>query len=138
MTDIDKLRAWAKAYRDGPAECRFPSDPNAAFFPVDMEHAADEIERLLVGEVNLVCANQRASDELARLRAENERLRADIDNARAAALEKAAEIVDGSVRQECCGYGQGSPPECCGCPNIEFDDPQVTAAAIRGLKEPRT
>ncbi len=39
------LRGWAKAYRDSP-EHRFPSDPNAEFFPVDLETAADEIERL--------------------------------------------------------------------------------------------
>jgi hypothetical protein len=36
------LRAWAKAYRDSP-EHRFPSDPHAEFFPVDLEVAADEI-----------------------------------------------------------------------------------------------
>lgn len=39
------LRSWAKAYRETP-EYRFPSDPGAEFFPVDMEAAADEIERL--------------------------------------------------------------------------------------------
>jgi hypothetical protein len=39
------LRGWAKAYRETP-EYRFPSDPSAEFFPVDMESAADEIERL--------------------------------------------------------------------------------------------
>lgn len=39
------LRGWAKAYRDSP-EYRFPSDPSAEFFPVDMENAANEIERL--------------------------------------------------------------------------------------------
>lgn len=39
------LRGWAKAYRDTP-EHRFPSDPHAEFFPVDMEAAADEIKRL--------------------------------------------------------------------------------------------
>lgn len=33
------LRGWAKAYRDTP-EYRFPSDPNAEFFPVDLERAA--------------------------------------------------------------------------------------------------
>lgn len=45
-TPAETLRAWAKAYREGPASLRFPSDPNAEFFPVDMEAAADEIERL--------------------------------------------------------------------------------------------
>lgn len=39
------LRGWAKAYRDSPAH-RFPSDPNAEFFPVDLECAANEIEHL--------------------------------------------------------------------------------------------
>jgi hypothetical protein len=39
------LRGWAKAYRNTP-EHRFPSDPHAEFFPVDLEAAADEIERL--------------------------------------------------------------------------------------------
>lgn len=39
------LRGWAKAYRETP-EYRFPSDPSAEFFPVDMETAADEIVRL--------------------------------------------------------------------------------------------
>jgi hypothetical protein len=39
------LRGWAKSYRETP-EYRFPSDPSAEFFPVDMEAAADEIERL--------------------------------------------------------------------------------------------
>lgn len=34
------LRGWAKAYRDTP-EHRFPSDPHAEFFPVDLECAAD-------------------------------------------------------------------------------------------------
>lgn len=40
------LRGWAKAYRDGPAEYRFPSDPNAEFFPQDLEWCASEIDRL--------------------------------------------------------------------------------------------
>jgi|SRR6185312_201775 len=39
------LRGWATSYRETP-EYRFPSDPSAEFFPVDMEAAADEIERL--------------------------------------------------------------------------------------------
>lgn len=38
------LRAWAKAYRETP-EHRFPSDPHAEFFPVDLEFAATEIAR---------------------------------------------------------------------------------------------
>jgi hypothetical protein len=39
------LRGWAKAYRETP-EHRFPSDPHAEFFPVDLEMAANEIDRL--------------------------------------------------------------------------------------------
>lgn len=39
------LRTWAIAYRAAPKELRFPCDPNAEFFPVDMERAADELER---------------------------------------------------------------------------------------------
>jgi hypothetical protein len=44
-TPEEILRGWAKAYRDTP-EHRFPSDPHAEFFPVDLEASADEIERL--------------------------------------------------------------------------------------------
>ncbi len=39
------LREWAKAYRETP-EHRFPSDPHAEFFPIDLENAADEIGQL--------------------------------------------------------------------------------------------
>lgn len=39
------LRSWAKAYRDGPAEHRFPSDPHAEFFPGDLDRAAFQMER---------------------------------------------------------------------------------------------
>jgi hypothetical protein len=39
------LRAWAKAYLETPA-LRFPSDPDAEFFPRDMEFSAAKIERL--------------------------------------------------------------------------------------------
>jgi hypothetical protein len=45
-TPAEMLRSWARAYRIGPKEYRFPSDPEAEFFPVDMEVAADELERL--------------------------------------------------------------------------------------------
>jgi len=40
------LRAWAKAYQEAPIRYRFPSDPNAEFFPRDMEDAAGRIDRL--------------------------------------------------------------------------------------------
>ncbi len=33
------LEGWAKAYRDNP-QFRFPSDPDAEFFPVDLDNAA--------------------------------------------------------------------------------------------------
>jgi hypothetical protein len=42
---VNILRGWARAYRDSPQH-RFPSDPDAEFFPVDLEAAANEIERL--------------------------------------------------------------------------------------------
>lgn len=45
LSIADVLRAWAKAYRDRP-EHRFPSDPEAEFFPVDLEFAARELDRL--------------------------------------------------------------------------------------------
>jgi hypothetical protein len=41
---IKTLRAWAMAYRNGPQCYRFPSDPNAEFFPRDMDYAAAKIE----------------------------------------------------------------------------------------------
>lgn len=40
------IRSWARAYREGPPEHRFPSDPHAEFFPVDLEAAADAIDAL--------------------------------------------------------------------------------------------
>lgn len=45
LSIADVLRAWAKAYRDNP-EYRFPSDPNAEFFPADLDFAASELDRL--------------------------------------------------------------------------------------------
>ena len=49
------LRGWARAYRETP-EYRFPSDPSAEFFPVDMESAAEEIERLRSAITQFVAA----------------------------------------------------------------------------------
>ncbi len=46
MDIVDRLRGWAQAYRDGPKEMRFSSDPHGEFFPPDMEAAAAEITRL--------------------------------------------------------------------------------------------
>jgi hypothetical protein len=43
------LRAWAKAYRDHP-EHRFPSDPDAEFFPQDLEAAADMLDKIANGQ----------------------------------------------------------------------------------------
>lgn len=41
---VRALRGWAKAYRDTP-EHRFPSDPDAEFFPLDLDCAAEALER---------------------------------------------------------------------------------------------
>lgn len=41
----DTLRKWAMTYRCGPVEHRFPSDPDAEFFPVDLEYAASLLSR---------------------------------------------------------------------------------------------
>lgn len=35
-----RLEAWARAYRNGPAEYRFPSDPAGEFFPPDLDASA--------------------------------------------------------------------------------------------------
>lgn len=56
------LRGWAKAYRDTP-EHRFPSDPHAEFFPVDMEFAADEIAALKSRVEELRKALERIANE---------------------------------------------------------------------------
>jgi hypothetical protein len=57
---------------------------------------------------------------------------------RAAALEEAASAVEQKAktmhRQECCGCGVGSPPECCGDPILMVSDSEAVAA-IRALKE---
>ncbi len=41
---LDIVHGWAKAYREGPREARFPSDPDAEFFPRDMDAIAVKIE----------------------------------------------------------------------------------------------
>lgn len=40
------LRGWAKGYREGKREHRFPSDPDGEFFPVDLDYAANVISAL--------------------------------------------------------------------------------------------
>jgi hypothetical protein len=42
-TASETLRGWAKAYRETP-EHRFPCDPNAEFFPQDLDFAADALD----------------------------------------------------------------------------------------------
>lgn len=57
------------------------------------------------------------------------------------ALERAADAVEHCAvalgRQECCGFGRGSPPECCGDP-VYMISHEEAAAAIHTLmpKEP--
>jgi hypothetical protein len=69
-----------------------------------------------------------------------ERLTRERDEARVAALEEAAAAVEQKAkavcRQECCGYGVGSPPECCGDAILMVSDSEAVDA-IRALKEPR-
>ena len=58
------------------------------------------------------------------------------DAAIAVVLERAAEVAENSVRQECCGnhLNDGSSfPECCGSPDIVPMYPNEIAAAIRAL-----
>jgi hypothetical protein len=73
------------------------------------------------------------------LAADVERLTRERDEARAAALEEAAAAVEQKAkavcRQECCGYGVGSPPECCGDAILMVSDSEAVDA-IRALKEP--
>ena len=68
--------------------------------------------------------------------AEITRLRDELANCRAAALEEAATAVERRAveigRQECCGFVIGSPPECCGDPLYMISD-RHAAAAIRAL-----
>ncbi len=44
LTPLDMVRGWAAAYRQGPRDARFPSDPDADFFPHDMDMVAAKIE----------------------------------------------------------------------------------------------
>lgn len=56
-------------------------------------------------------------------------------------LERAADAVEHRAvalgRQECCGFGRGSPPECC-CEPVYMISHEEVVAAIRALmpKEP--
>ena len=60
-TPAELLRAWATAYRDGPKELRFPSDPEAEFFPVDMERAAKALDD---ADVKLAATKKLAIDAI--------------------------------------------------------------------------
>ena len=61
-TPTEIARRWAAAYRDPARKAeRFPCDPDAEFFPRDMDLVADALEK--------------TQAELARLRADNDALR---------------------------------------------------------------
>jgi hypothetical protein len=54
----------------------------------------------------------------------------------ALALEEAAKVAEGCVKQECCGnlVADGSTfPECCGSPNVIPMYPNEIATAIRAM-----
>lgn len=68
-----------------------------------------------------------AADEIERLQAELATAGADMREKCAQAFEKRA--IEIGV-QECCGFGLGSPPECCGDPLFMISD-RDGAAAIR-------
>lgn len=70
-----------------------------------------------------------AADEIERLRAALATAGADMREKCAQAFEKRA-IEIGA--QECCGFGLGSPPECCGDPLFMISD-RHGAAAIRAV-----
>src|SRR5690242_14043458 len=61
LTPIEIARGWAAAYRDPARKAeRFPCDPDAEFFPRDMDLVADALEK--------------TQAEIARLRAALERI----------------------------------------------------------------
>jgi hypothetical protein len=59
-----------------------------------------------------------------------ENARADEREACASAVEKAAVLLD---KKECCGFGVGSPPDCCGDPLYMISE-RDAAAAIRSRR----
>lgn len=59
------LQRWADAYREGPAEHRFPSDPDAEFFPVDMERGAQALAALREQNEKLKAERKIVADNLA-------------------------------------------------------------------------
>ena len=56
------------------------------------------------------------------------------EEAREACAKCVQEIAIARGRQECCGYGVGSPPECCADPVYLIDD-RTALAAIRAQGE---
>ncbi len=44
LVPLEIARGWATAYREGPRDARFPSDPDAEFFPRDMDLIVAKIE----------------------------------------------------------------------------------------------
>jgi hypothetical protein len=63
----EHLRAWAKAYRDSPMH-RFPCDPHAEFFPVDLDVAAAEIERLRKAIARIAHSNAQNGEDAMKMR----------------------------------------------------------------------
>jgi hypothetical protein len=57
-----------------------------------------------------------------------------VKQARRDALEEAARVAERSYVKVCCGFGIGSPPECCTNGIDAPDEPKFIAAAIRALK----
>lgn len=80
LSIADILRAWAKAYRDHP-EHRFPLDPDAEFFPADLEFAASELDRLALFDMSHPVQLDHEALEKNRLAIEeNRRVRATLSN----------------------------------------------------------
>lgn len=51
LSPLAIVQGWARAYREGPRDARFPSDPDAEFFPRDMDMVAGQLiadEKLIV------------------------------------------------------------------------------------------
>jgi hypothetical protein len=120
----------------------------------DEEIMAEELESIVetvgnqISERERGCLSMRAErllvSEITRLRAELSAAKEAEAAAQLAVLdvrERAASVaVERAVqlgRQECCGFGQGSPPECCAQPVFMISDVEVEAA-IRAMPLPPT
>jgi hypothetical protein len=60
---LDIVQGWARAYREGPPEARFPSDPNAEFFPRDMDAVAAKID----SDAKVIAALRKALEPFAKI-----------------------------------------------------------------------